>query len=127
MIDYPGQLSLEAVQKVIEIIKNREMDTRKVEFAHAAWNVSGFLLKTFLGGDAERFGCDGGCCNKTEMEALEYMGSVLEEMQNEGSFGAEDEKAGFDISILLTLLPLIMELLEALGIFKKKDKEDASN
>jgi hypothetical protein len=126
MTNYPETLSMESVATVIEIVKNREVDARKQELALAGWNVAGFLLKTFVGEPVKEVGCDNPDCDCTdeEKELLAVMGAALVSMQEEGSFSVEDEKAGWDISILLTLLPLLLELLQALGIYNKDGEEE---
>jgi hypothetical protein len=127
MLEYPSVLSLEAVQSIIEIIKTRQMAERKQELAYAAWNVSGFLLKTFIGRETLEVGCDGTDCDCTDEEKslLIELGKAVEGASEEGTFSVEDEKSGFDFSILFTILPLILELLAALGLYTPKE-DDAS-
>jgi hypothetical protein len=126
MLDYPSTLSLEAVQSVIEIVKTRSMGERKEELAFAAWNVSGFLLKTFIGRPTLEVGCDRPDCDCTdeEKELLVELGKAIDGTLDEGTFTGDDEDAGFDFSILLTILPLILELLEALGLYTREIPDD---
>ena len=47
-VDYPATLPVKAVTTLIEIVKSGEILEHKEEFAHACWNIQGFLQRVLL-------------------------------------------------------------------------------
>lgn len=46
---YPNELPLGCIQQLISIVRGGAIVTRDKEFAAAAWSVTGYCLKTFVG------------------------------------------------------------------------------
>ena len=49
MFSYPNDLPLLEIKNVISIIRNKEVDAKKVELAHDAWVIQGYAQGRFLG------------------------------------------------------------------------------
>lgn len=47
--NYPHELPLGCVQQLVTIIRRGEMQPRAAEFAAAAWTVTGYCLRSFVG------------------------------------------------------------------------------
>lgn len=48
MVDYPEEFPTEAVGTVLQIISSADWGSKKDEFAHAVWNLQGFLQRMIL-------------------------------------------------------------------------------
>lgn len=119
MVDYPEILPLDAAQKCIEIVKNRQINERKVEFAHAAWNVQGYAQKMLLGDKTVASSPDQLALDASFQELADELGKADEEGMQ---FGAENEEEAGSVVVVLTIIGLIVQTLSALG-FLKRDEE----
>jgi len=48
-VDYPESPPISCVTDIISIIRSDETATRRDELFHCAWNVQGYLFRTFIG------------------------------------------------------------------------------
>lgn len=131
MTTYPQALPIECAQTMIRIIRDREVQTKRVEFAHCAWQVQGYVQKVLIGepSDARQSDLfsmtpDDGSLDETlysletELNALE--GSSAPTASNEG-FGASpptEDQASLDPATILlivnTIGPMLIKLLQNL-------------
>lgn len=116
MTAYPTQLPLDAVQKLIEIVKTKAIQERKAEFGLAAWNVQGYAQSMLLGNPLAQ-----AMFQQDDTSALDELALVLVEHQQNGmTFSAQDEQEQLDLNSIMTVLTVILELLKSLGILKFK-------
>lgn len=120
MLDYPSQLSLEAVKVLIDIVKNRAIAERKVEFGHAAWNVQGYAQKMLLGAPNDLPGSESLSAEALELVTALY--SELEEFSTNGEVNAENEAGAIDLAVIMQFITSLLAILQALGIFPKKSE-----
>ena len=117
--NYPDALDLACAQFVFQTIKDKTIVENKVKFAHCVWSLTGFLLRTVVGVPEEG--------THTTMPSYSFSpeeNAVLQQVCNEcSSMMAEpislsdpDPIAGFDISSIISLIPMLLQLLAALGI-----------
>lgn len=115
MLNYPTMLPLDAAQLCTEIIKQRAIQARKQEFAHAAWNVQGYIQNMTLGmptlpGAACPDGCD---CDESMEDAIYELEGALYEYENEEvQFGAEDQQESISIVTILAIASAVMQLIQ---------------
>ena len=118
MVEYPAMLPLDAAQICIEIVKNRQIQERKVEFAHAAWNVQGYAQSVLLGKLPTYTG--------PEMdEKFQELAEAFEDAELSGQmFGAENPEDAESVVVVLTIIGTIVQILSALGFFKRDEEDD---
>ena len=112
MLAYPETLPLTCVQNVIAILKNRNIDENKSEFAHCVWNVQGYLQKVLFGDPALHGACPEDCddCEVTT-EEWEDLASQMR-MYQDDTFGSAEATALPWAAIIQMILPLILEFLK---------------
>ncbi len=121
--NYPDSLDLQSAQFVFQTIKEKTIVENKVKFSYSLWNLTGFLLRTVVGipEDHTETYAD---THTAQAPFSHEEESVLQNLCNECSdmmaepisLSDPDPIAGFDISSLLALIPIILQLLAALGI-----------
>jgi len=122
---YPNSLDLTCAQYVFQTIKDKTIVENKVKFAHCIWSLTGFLLRTVVGipeddSHEKTFGDTHGYAASFSHEEKAMLQAICNEcsdmMANPITMEDPDPIAGFDISSLISLIPMILQLLQALGI-----------
>jgi hypothetical protein len=134
MTEYPSSLPMDCFKTVAEILRGRELMERKAEAAHCLWNVQGYLQGILLGvGPAHTFGASYGAnlekkrdeaANDANLRELaQELQDLDRDLQSGESFGVsaatQPVDSQFNPAVFLTLVPAILQLLEALGVFKR--------
>lgn len=124
MIAYPPMLPLACVQNAISILRNREVDAKKSEFAHCLWVVQGYVFKTLFGepedhpADGSLFGAVQPVSNADLDELCGCLQECIEENTVEGAT-AGPGKLG-DGTFLKLLLEYGPQLIALIQLFLKK-------
>jgi hypothetical protein len=132
LTQYPLALPLEAVKSVIEIVKNRAIVERKQEFAASVWNIQGYAQYQLIGPyapvqahetqdgypDPSVDGLLAGCVESLD-EARAVCNSASFEVESPESSTDGDQSKTFDPTVLIMLLPYVIDLLKKLGWIKK--------
>jgi len=122
--NYPESLDLECATYVFQVIRERTIVENKVKFANCIWSLTGFLLKTVVGVPVEGHATAILPLQPEEESVLQQVCDECSSMMAEPiSLTDPDPIAGFDIGSLITLIPMILTLLQALGIRWKGKKE----
>jgi hypothetical protein len=131
MLAYPPILPLDAASLVAEIVKGRTIQARKVEFAHALWNVQGYVQKVTLGdptilpgASLEDLGIDPMTFEQI-MEILLDLEADLDEFESEGvMMGAgNDEEAQQEAICIITIISIVGAVLQAIQLWRNRNKE----
>jgi hypothetical protein len=128
MIDYPLTLPLDAAALVAEIVKTRTVQTRKAEFAHAGWNVQGYIQKVTLGDPQPRMAAgdaDEDAAFPQVMETLLSIEGDLDAYQHEGVLlsAESDDQAQEEAGSILVVLGVISAILQAIQLWRNRNKE----
>jgi len=125
MVQYPDVLPLEAVQRFVEIVKSRTINDNKKEFGLVSWNVTGYLLRVLIGVPEEARTGPAFAHSGELHESLEQAHAAIIEFESQEQLytAANPEEAG-DIMTVITVLSVILNLLNQLGIFKRRKKDD---
>lgn len=118
-IPYPEALDIECASFVFKTLKDRTLGENKQKFAHCLWNLQGYLQKMVIGAEYtnDKFGCGNCTFSPTEEGVLNSVLVECKAITNEPfSMSDSDPIAGFDITSFISLIPILMQLLEALGI-----------
>ena len=120
MINYPTSLSLECVQNVMEIVKDRAIAERKQQLGLCLWNLQGYGMRLALG--TPMVGENHTTENVAELEEnLTALHDTLMEASTENRFGAESEEDAQDIGTILAIVSVVLQLLRSLGVIKRKN------
>jgi hypothetical protein len=126
MIQYPQVLPLDAAQLVAEIVKTRKVQERKMEFAHAAWNVQGYIQKVTLGEPSgfSTFGADDSTFGDV-MEVLLDIEADLDELEEQGMMmsAANDDEAKEEAGSILVILGIVSAILQAIQLWRNRNRE----
>ena len=127
MLAYPKSLPLDAIQLATEIVKDRAIQARKVEFAQAAWNIQGFVLEKTLGTPTlpgcPVDGSDCDCDDETYQKLLD-LEAVMFEMESEPQmFGAEDEQ---EAASVVTIIAIVSGILQLISFLRNRKDPDPS-
>lgn len=125
MIAYPSMLPLACVQNAITIIRNREIEAKKIEFAHCLWVVQGYLFKTLFGEPEDHqsvgglFGATTPVSNADLNELCTCLQDCVAENQVEGPGAPGKLGDGTILKLLLEYAPQLIALIQLL--LKKPD------
>lgn len=125
MIQYPEVLDLESLTTIIDIVKKRELNTRRQEFCLCGWNAAGYLLKISVGlpnkGPSSTFYAHSGAIQ----EGLEELEELLTDYESgPQTFTASAEEDPKDIGTIITIISIVLSLLRSLGFTRKVRKEN---
>ncbi len=131
MIAYPQTLPLDAAALVAEIVKKREVTARKAEFAHAGWNVQGYVQKVTLGDPTPIVGeasseSDEDATYEQVMETLLSIEGELDEFQHEGItlYGGTEEETQEEATSVLVVLGVVSAILQAIQLWRNRNIKD---
>lgn len=131
MVAYPNMLPLVCVQNAITILRNREVEAKKVEFAHCLWVVQGYVFKTLFGepeGHESVAGLFGATTPVSPADLQELSGCLqeaIEENEVDTEFPtARPGKLG-DGTILKLLLQYAPQLIALIQLLLEKPPEPA--
>lgn len=119
MTPYPSTLPLDAASLVAEIVKNRQVQERKREFALAAWNVQGYIQKVTLG-DNVLFGTPNSNSDTKDANLLTEVDDILMQIEKDLydyqsggiSFSASNEEESISVVTVLAIISAVMQLIE---------------
>lgn len=138
MIAYPQTLPLDAATLIAEIVKARQVTQRKAEFAHAGWNVQGYVQKVTLGEPIVMVGADGTALSTEAQDAtfnqvadtlLGIEKELVEYEETAGmAFGAETaaEAEAESVSVM-TVIAIIGAVLQAIQLWRNHNNEELLN
>lgn len=117
MTTYPVNLPLDAVQKLIEIVKSKKLVERKAEFGLAAWNVQGFGQKMLLG-NPDTVPITSSIADDADL--LLQLAETLVAHSESATYAVSSEQEALDLNTIMALISAILEILKSLGILKFK-------
>lgn len=124
MIAYPSMLPLACVQNAISIIKNREIEEKKTEFAHCFWLVEGYVFKMVFGEPPEHESLGGlfGASTPSSAADLQEFCTCLEDCIAENEVEGETALPGKlgDGTFLKLLLEYAPQLIALIQLLLKK-------
>lgn len=128
MVSYPTALPLDCFRTVVSDIQTRQVVQDKANFAQCLWNVQGYLQGMLLGTGAEHVSGFGAAPGRdlSQDENLRAVAEALQQFQGEmarsenyaTAMATAPPEQGFWISVILQAVPVILQLLQQLGVFQ---------
>jgi hypothetical protein len=124
---YPLTMDISCAKYVLDSVKNKTIMADKEKFAFCLWNLAGYLMKVTLGQPADDHDIRVGAKPTSISDRTHEGDAILSEIGAEFvKFSKEPQSLtdpssteGVDVvSILLSLMPMILQIIQALGLIK---------
>lgn len=128
MISYPDIVPMDAILLTTEIVKSRQLQERKQEFAHAAWNVQGYIQRVTLGAPSPVIALYTPEDDSEEtIDSLVALHDTLESYEQEGVYMTTSAEENEEPGSIITIVSIVTITLQLLRLWlENRQKEDNS-